>query len=148
MEYLTTHDLVWVNNIVTGKVQPYDYVTLEAVMAAQYSYGESQNVVEQAAKLLERMMGKAPFALGNRRMAFISTLTFLNANGYATYATDSEAVQTLKEMEQGLITPVQAIERIAAPASNNLPVGVTLRKLITHECNHHVEALRVLSPGD
>jgi death on curing protein len=148
MEYLTTHDLVWVNNIVTGKVQPYNYVTLEAVMAAQYSYGESRNVVEQAAKLLERLIHNAPFALGNRRTAFISTLTFLNANGYATRATDTEAVQTLKEMEQGLITPVQAIERIASPASNDLPVGVTLRKLITHECNHHVEALRVLSPGD
>jgi death-on-curing protein len=148
MEYLTTHDLVWVNNIVTGKVLPYNYVTLEAAMAGQYSYGESRNVVEQAAKLLERLVRTRPFAEGNRRTAFISALTFLNANGYATRASDAEAVQTILEMEQGAITPAQAVDQIAAPASSPLPVGLTLRKLITHECNHHTEALRALSPGD
>ena len=49
IEYLTTHDLVWINQTITGKVPSYDYVTLEAAMAGQYSYGESQNVAQQAA---------------------------------------------------------------------------------------------------
>ena len=31
MEYLTAHDLVWINEVVTGRVQPYNYVTLELV---------------------------------------------------------------------------------------------------------------------
>ena len=44
MEYLTVHDLVWINNTVTGEVNPYDYVTLEACMAAQYRYGNSQEI--------------------------------------------------------------------------------------------------------
>jgi death-on-curing family protein len=148
MEYLTTHDLVWINNIVTGKVQPYNYVTLEAAMAGQYSYGQSHDVVEQAGKLLERLLRKTPFALGNRRTALIATLTFLNANGYATRASDHDAIQVIQSVEQGVISASQATETLAAPAGNNLPIGVTLRKLIIHECNLHTEALQGLTSGD
>jgi death-on-curing protein len=148
MEYLTTHDLVWVNEIVTGKVLPYNYVTLEAAMAGQYGYGSHLDVPEQAARLLERLVRKKPFAYGNRRTAFISALSFLNANGYATTVTDAEAVQILLEMEQGRIAAAQAVTQMSGPAGGNLPAGLTLRKLITHECNHHAEALKALSPGD
>src|SRR5579862_5751254 len=95
MEYLTTHDLVWINNVVTGKVNPFDYVTLEAAMAAQYRYGVSQDVPGQAATLLQALLYKPPFESGNRRTAFVATLTFLNANGYATTAGDAEAADIL-----------------------------------------------------
>lgn len=148
MEYLTTHDLVWVNNVVTGRVYPYDYVTLEAAMAGQYSYGQSRDIPGQAAALLERLLFKAPFAQGNRRTAFISTLTFLNANGYTISLEDQEAARVISELEQRLITSAQAIRRLAAPANGDLPVGVTLRKLIMHECRLHTEALKALAPGD
>ena len=84
MEYLTTHDLVWINSTITGKVNAYNYVTLEAAMAGQYSYGDSHNVVPQAANLLDRLLCTRPFSEGNIRTAFIATLSFINANGYAT----------------------------------------------------------------
>jgi death-on-curing protein len=117
-------------------------------MAGQYSYGESKDVVAQAAKLLDRLMSKVPFAQGNRRTAFIATLTFLNANGYATKPTDQEAAQLILSLRKGQITAQQAIEALAAPASENLSIGVTLRKLITHEFNLHSEALRALANDD
>ena len=148
MEYLTTHDLIWINEMVTGKVQPYNYVTLEACMAGQYSYGRSTEVVPQAATLLERLLNKSPFLEGNRRTAFIATLTYLNANGYTLTVDDVQAVQAIAAVIEGRTSPLQAITEIVAPSAHALPAGITLRKLIMHECNHHSEALRVLASHD
>jgi death-on-curing family protein len=148
MEYLTTHDLVWVNNAVTGKVNGFDYVPLEAAMAGQYLYGNSRDVPAQAATLLERLLFRPPFSGGNRRTAFIATLTFLNANSYATKCSDAEAAQLVREVAQRQRTPRQAIAELAAPSDRPLPGGITLRKLIMHVCNRHAEALNLLAEGD
>lgn len=148
MEYLTTHDLVWVNNMITGASQPYNYVTLEAAMAAQYSYGNSENVPTQAANLLQRLLSRKPFPSGNLRTAFIATLTFLNANGYATQVGDEEAAQIVLETAIGRRTPQAAVEALAAPADQPLSGAVTLRKLIAYECNLHTVALTILAKGD
>ena len=148
MEYLTTHDLVWINEVVTGRVQPYNYVTLEAVMAGQYAYGKSSDVLAQASILLDRLLTKTPFLEGNRRTAFIATLTFLNANGYVAQAGDAQAAQIVEAVAEGRVAAIQAMGDIAAPSNSNLPMGVTLRKLITHECNLHTEALRLLTAND
>jgi death-on-curing protein len=148
MEYLTTHDLVWVNTIVTGEVNPYNYVTLEAAMAGQYRYGQSHDVYWQAANLLERLLFHAPFSQGNRRTAYISALTFLNANGYMTQASDAEATLIVFEVEHRNLRAVEAIAQLAAPADQPLPGNLTLRKLISLECNVHVEALKLLADGD
>ena len=148
MEYLTTHDLVWINNAVTGASQPYNYVTLEAAMAGQYSYGQSENVPVQAANLLGRLLFHAPFQKGNLGTAFIATLSFLNANGYATKAGDEEAAQIVLETALGRRTPEAAIEALGAPAEQPLSGAVTLRKLIAYECNLHVDALKILAAGD
>ena len=148
MEYLTTHDIVWINNIITGTTQPYNYVTLEAAMAGQYSYGLSQDVPSQAATLLKNLLFRAPFQNGSLRTAFIATLTFLNANGYATKASDEEAAQSVLETALGRRTPEAAIEALATPAADPLGGEVTLRKLIAYECNLHVDALKILAAGD
>jgi prophage maintenance system killer protein len=148
MEYLTVHDLVWINNIVTGKVNRYDYVTLEAAMAGQYRYGDSQDVPGQAATLLERLLFQPPFESGNRRTALIATLAFLNANGYATKPTDDSLAGLVRDLLRRTSPPQQVISELAAPSQQSLPTGTTLRKLITHECNLHTEALRLLAEGD
>ena len=147
MEYLTTHDLFWVNQIVTGKVNPYSYVKLEAAMAGQYRYGQSSDVPSQAAKLLECLLFTTPFLSGNRRTALISTLTFLNANGYATTAADSAAATLVQEVALRKKSGAEAIAALAAPTDQSLG-NITLRKLISHECNHHSEALTLLAPED
>ena len=148
MEYLTTHDLVWINSSITGKVNSYNYVTLEAAMAGQYSYGDSHNVALQAANLLERLLGTQPFARGNIRTAFIATLSFLNANGFATKVDDATAAALVTAVSGGIGTAGHAIDGLAAPAAEPLASTVTLRKLIAHEINHHLVALQLLAGND
>ena len=148
MEYLTTHDLVWINSSITGKTNPYNYVTLEAAMAGQYSYGDSQDVLSQAANLLRRLLDSTPFAEGNVRTAFIATLSFLNANGYATKVDDAEASAIVRAVALGQQTAAQAVSELAAKAAEPLATTLTLRKLIAHECNHHVKGLTLLAEND
>ncbi len=148
MEYLTTHDLVWINHSLTGKVNPYNYVTLEAAMAGQYRYGDSHDIVGQAATLLRRLLDTKPFQDGNYRTAFIALFSFLNANGYATRLDDAAAAALLREVVAGRKSAAEAVAELAAPASSALPGTLTLRKLITHECNLHAAALQLLTEGD
>jgi prophage maintenance system killer protein len=147
MEYLTVHDLVWINTVVTGEPAEYDYVTLESVMAGQYSYGDSQNVPAQAAKMLRRLVETRPFAAGNLRTALLAILTFFNANGHATLVSDAEAARILLAVADGEMELMPAVAMLAAPAQSPLK-GITLRQLITHECNHHLEALKILADHD
>jgi prophage maintenance system killer protein len=147
ISYLTTHDIVWVNNTVTGKVNRFDYMALEAAMAAQYQYGDSRNVLLGASNLLEKLLFKPAFADGNNRTALIATLSFLNANGHATKVGEQEAAQIVLAVARQERTPQQAIDDLGAPAQNPLE-GLTLRQLIIHECNLHGEALRLLAEGD
>ena len=63
MEYLTNHDLFWVNQIVTGTVNTFQYFALEAACAGQYAYGTSTDVPAQAATLLARLLDKSPAAI-------------------------------------------------------------------------------------
>lgn len=144
MSYLTTHDLIWINTALTGDPNAYDYVTLEAVMAGQYQAGDSCNVPVQAAQVLRRLLHYRPFAQGNLATAYIATLTFLNANGYATVSKDEDAAEIILAVANGELDPLPAVQRLGAPAKEALR-GVTLRRLITHECNLHVTALKLLA---
>ncbi len=148
MEYLTTHDLVWINNIVTGTIHPYDYFKLEAAVAGQYKYGDSQDVPAQATTMLTRLLEARAFAAGNLRTALIATLSFLNVNGYATIANDEEVANLLLAASHRDQNAGDVVASLAAPSRQGLPDSVTLRKLITHECNHHVDALKRLASGD
>jgi death-on-curing family protein len=148
MEYLTTHDLVWINTTITGSAEPYNYVTLEAAMAGQYSYGESRNVSAQAANLFSSLLFKAPFAAGNIRTALVAALTFLNANGYSIRVTDAEAAELVKSVAARQTTPAQAILDLCAPSDQGGISTTSLRKLIALECNTHSEALELLAGGD
>lgn len=147
MEYLTTHDLVWINNSITGGASPYNYVTLESAMAGQYSYGQSQDVPAQAANLLSRLLFNRPFQTGNQRTALVATLAFLKANGYQTRVSDEQAAQIIQDVMTHTLTPTQAIADLAEPAGEALR-DTTLRKLIMFECNTHPQALTLLAAGD
>ena len=148
IDYLTVHDLVWINNVVTGKVNRFDYVTLEEAMAAQYQYGNSTEVLVQAANLLNSLLKKPPFTDGNRRTAFIAMNTFLNANGFATVIDDSSAANLIQSVASGATTPISAVNQLADRAIVPLKASIALRTLITHECNLHADALKILATGD
>ena len=145
IEYLTVHDLAWINTIVTGQVNSYNYFDLESVMAGQYSYGDSHNVLKQAAEMLQRSLDKKPFSEGNRPSSLVALLTFLNANGYATKANERMLATLFGAAERGDKSALEVVKELATPAQSSLPAGLTLRKLIIHECNHHVEALKLLA---
>lgn len=147
MEYLTNHDLFYVNQIVTGAVNTFNYFALEAACAGQYAYGASADVPAQAATLLDSLLHKTPFLSGNRRTAYIATLTFLNANGYATTVDDEEAVRLVAAVLARTTQPLDMVKAMAAPAKESL-TAIPMRQLITHECNHHARALTLLSEGD
>lgn len=148
MEYLTTHDLVWINTSITGGVSPYNYVTLEAAMAGQYSYGESDDVPGQAAVLLSKLIKSAPFGKGNRRTALIATLSFLKSNGYVSRISDEDSAAVVLDVADGKLTAAEAVARLSEPGESTAPSRLTLRKLITHECNDRREALALLAAGD
>lgn len=147
MEYLTNHDLFWVNQIVTGTVNTFNYFALEAACAGQYAYGTSTDVPAQAATLMERLLDTAPFQTGNRRTAYIATLTFLNANGFATVVDDDEAVRLIATLTAHTTLPHDIVLALSAPAKESL-TAIPMRQLITHECNHHARALSLLAEGD
>jgi prophage maintenance system killer protein len=148
MHYLSVHDLVWINAIVTGKTLTFDYAKLEAAMAAQYSYGDSGNVPVQAANLLESLILNPPFEYGNRRAAFIAVTTFLSANGRALKVGDEQAADIIRRVAARETAPADAVAALTAPADIGLRPGVTLRQLVTHLCNEHPDALKRLAEGD
>jgi prophage maintenance system killer protein len=148
MQYLTVHDIVWINSTVTGAVNPYDYVTLECAMAGQYLYGNSENAPEQAAGMLDRLLKKRPFGAGNRRTGLIALLTFLNSNGFAVTLPDAGLAAAILAADRPGSDTVAIVCSLNAPAAEPLPESLTLRKLITHECNFHAEALKLLADGD
>jgi len=142
--YLSTHDFVWINTTVTGEANPYDYMILEACMAGQYRYGDAEDILDHASPMFERLLLQKPFEEGNRRTALISLLTFLNFNGYATAVSDVEAARLTLAVENEEMTAAQAVAAIAAPAKDGGITGISLRQLVAHECNHHMDALKIL----
>ena len=114
-------------------------------MAGQYRYGDAENLLDHAAPMFERLLCQKPFEEGNRGTALIALLTFLNSNGYATIISDADAARLTLAVEKRETTAAQAVAAIASPAKNGGVSGISLRQLVAHECNHHMEALRILA---
>lgn len=91
VSYLTVQDMLWISQLVTGKVLPFDYARLEEGTYFQYAYGRSADVPAQAARFLEGFAQKAPFPEGNEAAAFVGFATFLRLNGYDLDASDAQA---------------------------------------------------------
>jgi len=148
MQYLSVHDIAWINSTLAGKTLKFNFVSLEDAMAAQYSYGDSTDVERQAANLLSTLVTKRPFAYGNTRTGFIAVTTFLDGNGYALKVGDSEAAEIVRQVATGQKAAADAIGELAAPAESALRPGVSLRSLVTHIFNAHAEAINLLAAGD
>jgi len=147
MHYLSVHDIVWINQVVTGETLAFDYEKLEEAMAAQYSYGDSTRVLAQAAQLLRTMLTKPAFEAGNRRTALAAVAAFLGANGHAVSTSNLEAAEAVRAVAEGRLSAQEAVERLAGGAPD-MPPGTPLRTLVAHICNQYGEALRILAEGD
>ena len=148
MQYLSVHDIVWINTMVAGQALTFDYATLEEAMAAQYSYGVSTYVPVQAANLLKTLALKRPFEFGNIRTGFIALTTYLNANGFALTVDDATAAEIVRGVAEGRLAAADAIAQLAAPAAIGMRPGVTLRGVVTHIFNTHTDAVQRLARGD
>ena len=67
--------------------------------AAQYAEAD---LAEQAATLLWGLAENQPFVDGNKRVALVVTLTFLELNGYRIESTEDERVELMFEIAKGL----------------------------------------------
>lgn len=78
---------------------------------ATYAHYEDADLALQAAALAHGIAESQAFLDGNKRLALVATLTFLEANGYRVGATDSELADWIIGLSSGL-TPEQLADEI------------------------------------
>ncbi|CAN5437868.1 hypothetical protein BH11ARM1_BH11ARM1_18150 [soil metagenome] len=111
LKYLTVQDILWVNFQLTRKSSPFDYAKLEEAVYYQYSYGDSDELVIQAARFLAGFSKQAPFEGANDPTAFVGTMTFLRVNGFTTDLDDSGAAVWFA---QAKTSPKDAVAKISS----------------------------------
>ena len=87
--------------------------SLEGALArpASYAHFQDADIALQAAVLAHGIAETQPFLDGNKRLALVAMLTFLEANGYRVDATDPELADWIVALSGGL-TPEQLAERV------------------------------------
>jgi death-on-curing protein len=96
LHYLTVQDILWINLQATKKVQHFSYAKLEEATYYQYAYGESNELVGQAARFLSGFLKMRPLDAGNEATAFIGLVTFLHINGLRLNIDDSSAAEWIR----------------------------------------------------
>ncbi|MCS6829872.1 MAG: type II toxin-antitoxin system death-on-curing family toxin [Armatimonadota bacterium] len=131
MRYLTVHDVIWINTAITGSPQRYHFDRLENAVYSQYSYGDSRNVLTQAARMFQRLVQDKPFAQGNEWTALVAAITFLRLNGYTLRLEAEEAQTALDQMLQGRVDLREFVLQRAQPQEN---AEGSLREIVTRIC--------------
>ncbi len=87
--------------------------TLEGALGrpASYAHYQDADLALQAAVLAHGIAEGQSFLDGNKRLALVAMLTFLEANGYQIDATDPELAEWIIGLSRGL-TPEQLAERM------------------------------------
>ncbi|RYG27229.1 hypothetical protein EON82_00075 [bacterium] len=91
LHYLTVQDILWINLQATKKVQHFSYAKLEEATYYQYAYGESNELIGQAARFHSGFVKMRPIESGNEATAFIGLATFLHINGLRLAVEDERA---------------------------------------------------------
>ena len=115
IHYLTVQDVLWINQEVTKRVNDFKFAQLEEATYAQYAYGKSKDVLNQAAQFLATFMKLKPFTSGNRATVFVAALTFLKMNGFELALPPEKAQQWVEDILEKRRTPIEAIKEIAIP---------------------------------
>ena len=101
LHYLTVQDMLSINLQVTKKVNSYQYATLEEATYYQYAYGDSDELLDQAARFLTGFMKKSPMSAGNEATAFVGCIAFLMLNGTSLAVDDAGALQMFRRAQSG-----------------------------------------------
>ncbi|MFM9872488.1 MAG: Fic family protein [Fimbriimonadaceae bacterium] len=89
---LTVQDMMWVNMQICKRQMPWNFATLEEATFNQYSYGDSMDLVGQAARFLTGFAKLMPFVKGNEATAFVGMVAFLGLNGMDLHLDDAGAL--------------------------------------------------------
>ncbi len=106
---LTVQDMMWVNMQICKGQQPWNFATLEEATFNQYSYGESKDLVGQAARFLTGFVKLKPFKTGNEATAFVGVIAFLSMNGKDLHLGDQGALAWVQSVwEDGTVDGAKA----------------------------------------
>lgn len=116
IQYLTVQDILWINLQVTKRSNPFPYAKLEEATFLQYAYGQSRDVLGQAARFMKGFIAMAPFGDGDRETAFLAGAAFLELNGYELAIPPAEAAAWIERVATGQVDPANALAQLAHPA--------------------------------
>jgi prophage maintenance system killer protein len=122
LEYLTVQDMLWVNLQLAKVANPFNYALLEEATFYQYGYGESHDLIGQAAKFLTGFAKKQPFyGKHDAETAFIGCIAFLALNGKSLEVPVGETRSWLERVTSGQIDAKAAIEQLVKPSHDHHP---------------------------
>jgi death-on-curing protein len=110
LRYLTVQDVLWINLQVSGRVNGFDYATLEEATFYQYAYGDSKELLSQAQRFLHGFLAKSPISAANEATAFVAFATFLRLNGVHLSVDDAEGAEWMLRREADLAGTVRRDE--------------------------------------
>ena len=131
MRYLTVQDVIWINTAVTGYPQRYDFDRLENAVYSQYSYGDSRQILTQAARMFRHLLQDKPFSEGNELTALVAAFAFLRLNGYTLTVRPDEVQTVLEQLSQGQTSARDFILQRAQPVEGG---AGSLRTVVAEIC--------------
>jgi len=117
LHYLTVQDVLWINLQITKRVNPFNYAKLEEATYYQYAYGDSHNVIHQAARLATGFLKLQPLEVGNAATNFVALITFLRINGLSEKLADSKGGTWFESLDAG--SSLNAVESIATKSGDH-----------------------------
>jgi hypothetical protein len=117
LRYLTVQDVLWIHLQVAEHTCPFNYDDLEGSVFAQYGYGESTHLLQQALQFLTTFLHKKPFECNNTATAWISFLVFLHLNHQAINVPDEKGLEFLEQfaLAPTAQNPLEVLKQVVTP---------------------------------
>lgn len=111
LHYLTVQDILWINLQATKKVQHFSHARLEEATFYQYAYGDSQELLGQAARFLSGFVKMRPLDAGVEATAFLAVATFLRINGASLRLDDASGPSWFRDASASNEAAREALEK-------------------------------------
>ena len=112
LHYLTVQDILWINLQATKKVHHFSHARLEEATFYQYAYGDSKEILGQAARFLSGFMKMRPLDAGNEATAFLALASFLLVNGAQLCVEDARGAAWFRAASASAEAAREALEAI------------------------------------
>ena len=111
-DYLTLEDLVELTRLIgVGPVRDVGLLDTAAGRPRVTVFGDDAypTIADKAAALLHSLTCNHPLVDGNKRLAWLATVVFLDINGFAPELTDDQAFELVMSIASGEVAEVAAI---------------------------------------